>query len=330
MSSYRAWFALSEHPIARTARTVRHAIKTFSLPVPVLIARPLLGVFLTLRQCYYFLVRVLICEPLFKAYCTQYGRGVRTGVYLPWVSGGGKLILGNNILIDGKAAFMFAVRYAKDPTLMIGDNTVISHGCSFTVGRQVTIGKHCLIAGDVMMFDAPGHPIDPAQRKLGAPANLQDVRPIEIQDNVWIGTRAIIFPGVTVGEGSVIASASVVTNDVPPYTLVAGNPARVIKKLLGENASKLNGNTPTLALNVKHSGAFLHEVMEILRNILRTDQLSPDEDFYDAGVTSIMALPLLVEIERQFGVTVPESAFLEARTGRELTVLLGSLGRERL
>ena len=63
------------------------------------------------------------------------------------------------------------------------------------------------------------------------PAEPEDVKPIAIGDNVWIGGYSVIFPGVTIGENSVVATGSVVTSDVPPNTLVAGYPARQIKRL---------------------------------------------------------------------------------------------------
>jgi len=325
VSGLRRWLALSEHPLASAARKIRKAVVAFSLPAPALVVRPLLAIYLALRKCYYFLVRVFICEPLFKAYCTQYGRGVRTGVYIHWVQGSGKLILGDNVLVDGKCSFHFAVRYTKDPTLRVGDNTVIGHGCNFTVGRQITIGKHCLIAGGVNMFDAPGHPTDPSLRKSGAPANAEDVRPIEIHDNAWIGAQSIVFPGVSVGEGSVVATGSVVMNDVPPYTLVSGNPARVIARLPGARTQVRDHHAGNAASVTDVSGASLDAVMAILRRVLGTDNLSPTEDFYDAGVTSIMTLPLLMEIEQQFDITFSEGDFPDARTGQQLAVRIDAL-----
>ena len=317
--SLRRRIAISDSPFARAARRCRRAVMNFTLPLPRLLLRPLLAVFLALRTSYYFLIRVFVCEPLFKAYCEQYGSGVRTGVFVHWVTGSGKLIVGDDVLIDGKCSFDFAVRYAERPTLTIGNHTIVSHGCSFTVGRQITIGSHCLIAANARLFDAPGHPTDPALRKAGNPANPEDVRPICIQDNVWIGTGAVIFPGVTVGEGSVVAIGAVVVNDVPPYTMVGGNPARMIRRLSTATAiAKLDDNVgpePAPALN--SSSRSLEGVLAILRETLGAD-VGPTEDFYDAGMTSIMTLPLLLEIEKQFGVTIPEDEFLDARTAQDL------------
>jgi acetyltransferase-like isoleucine patch superfamily enzyme len=324
MRDVRRWLALSDHPLAGAVRKLRRSMITFSLPAPAVVVRPLLAVFLALRGCYYFLVRIFVCEPLFKAYCAQYGKGLRTGVYVHWVQGKGRLVFGNNILVDGKCSFSFAMRYAESPVLSVGSNSILSHGCSFTVGREITIGEHCLIAMGVLMFDAPGHPTDPVLRKMGSPANMEDVRPIRIHDNVWIGRNAIIFPGVTIGEGSVVVMGSLVMNDVPPYSIVAGNPARVIGQLSGAPRLQQDAGTPnrnqTSTVPVRSSS--LSAVMGILQNALGTPELAEDEDFYDAGLTSIMVLPLLVDIEQQFGVTFLESDLLDARTGRGLAMLI--------
>ena len=175
-----------------------------------------------------------------------------------------------------------------------------------------------MIAADVRMFDAPGHPTDPALRKAGNPANPEDVRLISIHDNVWIGTGAVIFPGVTVGEGSVVVTGAVVVNDVAPYTMVGGNPARLIQRLpTGAALAKLDDSAPVPAPASNSSSGSLADVLVILRQTLGTE-VGPAEDFYDAGMTSIMTLPLLLEIEQQFGITIPEDEFLDARTAQDL------------
>jgi acetyltransferase-like isoleucine patch superfamily enzyme/acyl carrier protein len=317
-------------------RWVHHSLRTFTLPAPAFLIRPFLALFLALRAIYYFLVRVSICEPLFKAQCTKYGAALRTGVYIHWVTGGGRLIIGDHVLVDGKCSFTFAVRYAETPTLSIGNHTIISHGCSLTVGREVCIGDHCLIASGVHIFDAPGHPTDPELRKLGMPANPADVRPIKIEDNVWVGTHSLVFPGVTIGEGSVVAAGSVVTSDVPAYMIVAGNPARVIGRLSRRNSKGLSDVPPLSEFaagssGVKECADTLRAVMDVICAVVGIQQLQPDEDFYDAGLTSIMVLPLLTEIEDRFGVSMPQERFLNARTARALcSEITGLIGAHKL
>lgn len=218
--------ALSDRPWARWARRAYRGVANFSLPAPRVVFVPLLYAVLAVRSVYYFVVRVFVCEPLFKAYCASYGKGVHTGVFLHWVQGRGRIVLGDDVLVDGKCSFNFAVRFAEAPTLTVGSHTAIGHNCMFTVGRAITIGEHCRIAANVTMFDSSGHPSDPAAREAGAPPDPESVKPITIGRNVWIGSGAVIFPGVTVGDNSVIGTRAVVLASVPANSVVMGNPAR--------------------------------------------------------------------------------------------------------
>jgi acetyltransferase-like isoleucine patch superfamily enzyme len=235
MASLYHSLAQSDHPAAKAARRLYWGVMTFTLPAPKLVVKPMLWAFVSLRAAYYFAMRVFVCEPLFKAYCGRYGRGVRTGVHIHWIMGRGDIVLGDNVEVDGKCSFIFASRFTQNPTFEVGDHTTIR--CSgFVIGRRITIGRHCLIAGGVSMFDSNGHPSDPAERMAGMPPRPEDVRPITIKDNVWVGQYSIITPGVTIGEGSIVSAGSVVVSDVPPYTVVAGYPARKIGTLRNPHA----------------------------------------------------------------------------------------------
>jgi acetyltransferase-like isoleucine patch superfamily enzyme len=176
-----------------------------------LVARPALLAYLLLRAGWHFCLRVFIAEPFFKASCREFGAGVRTDIYPHAIHGAGDLVVGDDVLIDGKCTFAFSSGAGQErPRLVIGDHTGIGHECTIRVRRCVSIGNHCMIA--------PGVFIDGGQ-------------PVAIQDNVWIGGRAIVLPGVTIGEGSIVSAGAVVTSDVPPYTVVAGNPARRVGAL---------------------------------------------------------------------------------------------------
>jgi len=229
ITELRHTLSRSDHPLVLAARRARRFVWTFTLPAALArVARPALWLFLAVRAVFFYLYRVFVCEPLFKAACTSCGRGVRTDVYIHWIQGRGDLIVGDDVLMDGKCSITFAARYTSHPTLSIGDHTGIGHGCRFSIGKRITIGRHCRIAADVWMFDSSGHPLDAEARRAGLAASDADVRPITIGDNVWIGGRAIIQPGVTIGDHAVISAGAVVMNDVPASAVVAGNPARAV------------------------------------------------------------------------------------------------------
>jgi acetyltransferase-like isoleucine patch superfamily enzyme len=225
------FLARSQHPVARQARALYRRMEQVSLPAPAPLVKPAAWAFLGLRSAYHFGARVFFAEPLVKGYCKSYGKNFHTGSYVHWIQGKGDLIVGDDVLIDGKCNITFASTLHDRPTLRIGDRTVIGHGSAMVVAREITIGADCLIAGGVWMFDSPGHPSDPEDRKAKKRPAPEDIKPVVVEDNCWIGSDAVLAPGVRVGTGSIVAAKSVVLNDVPPFTVVMGNPARRILQL---------------------------------------------------------------------------------------------------
>ena len=108
----------------------------------------------------------------------------------------------------------------------VGENFYVNYDCVILDVCEVRIGDNCLFAPGVHIYTA-AHPLDPKERISG----LEFGKPVTIGNNVWIGGRAIINPGIQVGNNVVIASGAVVTKDVPDNVVVGGNPARVIKDI---------------------------------------------------------------------------------------------------
>jgi len=230
-ATVRHVIAVSDHPVARSARRAYHAIGQFHVPMPRLLEVLILRTYVAIRTVYFWLLRLFVVEPILRAHCLRHGKNLRGGGHLPWITGSGDLIIGDNCNVVGKMDVAFAARFSSRPRLQIGDNTGIGHGVSFVVAKEITIGNWCHIAGGTRFFDSSGHPLDPERRRANLPLEPDEVKPIAVGDNVWIGTASVIFPGVTIGDNSVVATGSVVTSDVPPNTLVAGYPARQIKRL---------------------------------------------------------------------------------------------------
>lgn len=132
----------------------------------------------------------------------------------------GKLILakcGKKVNIEKGASFPSSVE--------LGDHSGI--GVRAQINGKVTIGNNVMMGPDVCIY-AINHAFD----RVDIPMNQQGVapeKPVVIEDDVWIGARVIILPGVHVGAGAVIGAGAVVTKDVPDYAVVGGNPARILK-----------------------------------------------------------------------------------------------------
>ncbi len=113
--------------------------------------------------------------------------------------------------------------------LIIGNNVGIS-GSTIRVTESVTIGNNVLIGSGCLITDTDAHPLDWQDRLNGCNEKTLSA-PIIIEDNVFIGARSIILKGVTIGERSVVGAGSVVCKDVPSDCVVAGNPAKIVKRL---------------------------------------------------------------------------------------------------
>ena len=153
------------------------------------------------------------------------------------------------------------LRNKKPRAVVIGKHVSCYAGCSFAIGEhgrctigdftllngalimaeeKIEIGSYCLVSWNVGIADSDFHPLEPAQRLIDAqavapfykdrpPRPKLETRPVKIGDNVWIGMNAIILKGVAIGENSVVAAGAVVVKSVPANSVVAGNPAVIVK-----------------------------------------------------------------------------------------------------
>lgn len=114
--------------------------------------------------------------------------------------------------------------------IKIGKNSYFNMNCTFLDVCPIEIGDNVFV-GPNTSFYTPCHPIHKDYRYKG----LEYAKPIKILNNVWIGGNVVILPGVTIKDGAVIGAGSVITKDVEENTIVAGNPAKVIRKITEED-----------------------------------------------------------------------------------------------
>jgi maltose O-acetyltransferase len=108
----------------------------------------------------------------------------------------------------------------------VGDDCFANYGCVVLDVCRVAFGDDCLLGPGVHVYTAT-HPLDAESRRSG----LEYGKPVTVGDEVWVGGRAVLNPGVTVGDRAMVASGAVVTEDVPSDCVVQGNPAEVVKRL---------------------------------------------------------------------------------------------------
>jgi acetyltransferase-like isoleucine patch superfamily enzyme len=166
-------------------------------------------------------------EPLFRSQCVSVGPGLEME-QMPFLVGNGVIVIGDRVKLSGMQTIRFYNRLHSAPQLRVGDDTFIGHHCRFSVSGSVTIGRHCLLARGITVNDFDGHVVDADRRRENATIAPADSRPIVIEDDVWIGTNAVILKGVTIGRRAIVGAGAVVFRDVPPDAVVMGNPAQVV------------------------------------------------------------------------------------------------------
>lgn len=150
-----------------------------------------------------------------------------------FVAPNGKLTIGDNCEINA------VITVKSGASVSIGNNTTIRMA---TIGalESIIIGNYVIISSNVTIYDNNNHPTSEKKRKAMSESGFysplwnwseSEHAPIVIEDNVWIGQNCAILKGVTIGRGSVVAMNSIVTKSVPPHSIVAGNPAQVVKSI---------------------------------------------------------------------------------------------------
>lgn len=157
----------------------------------------------------------------YRALGAQIGSGCRIGrIKILWAH---QVAIGKDCVFEDSVFLKHNGAMKSGPGMIFGDRCFVGHACDFNIVGTLTVGADCMFASGCHVTDIHHEHSDHA-----VPMNRQPVhgRSITIADNVWIGTRAIVLGGVSIGEGAIIAAGAVVTKDVPPREIWAGVPAR--------------------------------------------------------------------------------------------------------
>tara|TARA_B100000925_G_scaffold131942_1_gene98678 strand:+ start:11242 stop:11844 length:603 start_codon:yes stop_codon:yes gene_type:complete len=177
-------------------------------------------------------------------------------------------IFGNNISIGDFATLITAPDKRIDLStwetdkisgeIILGKYILISPGTSIRSAKKIKIGQSTMIASDVTITDSDWHGIYDRTDYVASP------KEVSIEDNVWIGEKSIILKGTKIGANSIIGAGSVVSGEVPPNTIYAGNPAREIRKLD-------KGNFVTRETLFSESSTYLEDLLSIEKKTLENN-----------------------------------------------------------
>jgi len=158
---------------------------------------------------------------------------------------GGTLTAENILLYPGVRLWAH-----KGGALHIGNGTYLNHGAEVIAWERVTIGRDCMIAWDALIMDTDLHPVGDRPLRNA---------PVVLEDRVWIGARAMVLKGVTVGEGAIVSAGAIVTKDVPAYHVVGGTPARVIGRVDSHHEPLARGDAGPRSEADPRGGAGAHD-----------------------------------------------------------------------
>ena len=221
-----------ETPSFRFLRAVANTVVNANLPLPRVV-HPVLGALFGLHQAVMSILRrvwaYFYSEPLFRGRCEAVGKHFVLS-RMPYVVSHAKIYIGDDVSFFGQVD-IFSGRTLDNPRLVIHNRVAIGHNVLFAVNKEIIVEDDVLVASGVRFMDTDGHPRDLDERTARLPPRPEEIKPVRICRKAWICQNVFILKGVTIGEGAIIGVNSVVIHDVPPYSLAAGNPARVIKSL---------------------------------------------------------------------------------------------------
>jgi acetyltransferase-like isoleucine patch superfamily enzyme len=191
--------------------------------------RAVAGADVLMRETYELARRSLVATPAFLAQCESYGERIAVD-RIPYIQGSPRIILGNDIRFSGQVGIK--ANRSRDCVLEIGNGVFVGHGTTFVVAKSIQIGDFSSIGGGCYIADTDGHSnYNPNRPIWEVPATEAEIAAIVIEDNVQISRDVTILKGVRIGARAIIGAGSVVRTDIPPDAVVAGNPARVVKRM---------------------------------------------------------------------------------------------------
>jgi acetyltransferase-like isoleucine patch superfamily enzyme len=154
---------------------------------------------------------------------TEIKTGLRIKGLGPKIVCRGQLIAGRNLILRSITQ-PIEISVENNAEIIIGDDVFINTGVIFAARKRISIGNETIIGDQAIIYDTDWHGVDKEEIMS---------YPVEIGNHVWIGARAIILKGVKIGDNSIIGAGSVVTKNVDDNTIVAGNPAKYVRKTQG-------------------------------------------------------------------------------------------------
>lgn len=219
-----------ETPFYDRLYRIIQSVRKGSIPCIPAIHRPLYEASRCARLALHQIHESLWAVPVFQSRVNSGGKNLHLPNGVPWVEGNVDIALGENVTLYRPT--ILTGHACDNPTLVIGENSTVGYLTAISVADRVEIGKDTMISYGCYIADNDGHPIDPVRRQNHEAVTADEVLPVKIGNNVWIGANCTILKGVDIGDNSIISPNSVVASNVLPNKVYMGNPARAVKALV--------------------------------------------------------------------------------------------------
>ena len=241
--SFRQWVKAGDTPLAKLIYKVGWGVRRASMPSIPAIHKPLYMFHCAVRDGLNTLVMALWFKPLFLSQMTKPAKELHLfGKGMPYMAGPLKLSMGDRCRLSTQCSLLARVNGNAQPELIIGNNVGIGWQTHIAVGSKIVLEDDVRMGGRNLLSGFPGHPLDPVARARGDADTDDQVGDIIIEQGAWLGMGVAVTAGVTIGRGTVVATNSVVTKDLPANVLAGGVPARVIRPLFpNESKAELTG-----------------------------------------------------------------------------------------
>ena len=237
-NNLKNWLKNSDSILAKKVFSSLKAIRQFEFPLMRIIHSPAYHTHKMVTGFCSEITRIAYWTPLFKSRLKNNPKGLYLYSGMPLLLGSLSIQMGNHCRVSGHSTISGRTSKNISPNLIIGENVGISWQNEIFVGDRIEIGNNVRLAVKVRLVGYPGHPVDPVARAKGLPDSDDQVGNIIIEDDVWLTAGVTVMGGVRIGAGTIVATGSVVTKDLPPGVLAGGVPAKVIRPLSDKESIK--------------------------------------------------------------------------------------------
>lgn len=229
--SIKNWLKSSDRPMANKLFKLAKSIRYYDGPNLPWLYSIIWHIYQNIKTLIAEFLRMFFYTPMFKSRLKKSPKSVLLYGGMPMFMGKLDVEVGEQSRISGATTFSGRSASLQTPLLSIGKNCDIGWQTGISVGSKVIIGDNVRIAGRTTLSGYPGHPLNARRRAAGESEDEHQVGDIILEDDVWLATGVNVMGGVRIGRGTIVASGSVVTKDLPPNVLAGGMPAKVIRQI---------------------------------------------------------------------------------------------------